>query len=154
MQNSNSFLTVYLAPRVCRGPLQSVGELGLGRLWDPRLVELYYVFAIWMCGARVAGAQDTLAQWWVSLVASESVSGIERWERQCRGMWAAATPLEQVPEVWWLEEWAASVTRRRDKGKEMRQETQIKVLWIKAVTVCLGRSKEQFGWGPLLLGST
>ena len=47
IQNSNSFLTIYLAPRVCRGPLKSVGELGLyGADERPRFVELYYVFAI------------------------------------------------------------------------------------------------------------
>lgn len=85
MQNSSSLLKVYFAPRVCRGPLQ-FGKRGLCREGEvkhtPCCTELYS--RICHLNTRyTAGTQYTFAQY-VSLVTSESTSGIERWERTLR----------------------------------------------------------------------
>lgn len=66
MQKSSSlFLRVYLVPRVCRGTLKSVGELGLSGADEveqaPCFVELYYVFAV-----RTHSEWQELSTLWLS----------------------------------------------------------------------------------------
>lgn len=63
----------------------------------------------------------------------------ERWER-ARGIAVAATPLADARVVVTSGMGMVFITRRRGEGKEMGEETGIRVLWMKGVQ-CWGRSK-------------